>query len=117
MRIYNPNKNKVEFLCGGVRYYMDAKESREFPDHIAEHALERSKVGLVVYHPAYDREMTKTDMNYPEMVWGELRSLASARKVFRPSMKRDEVERLLNDYDTKIGTLQESPNQEEGEGA
>jgi len=97
---------------------MDAKESREFPTHIAEHALERSKVGLVVYHPAYDREMTKTDMNYATMEWGKLVSLASNRKIFKPSMKRDEVERLLNDYDKSQGrTLQKSPNQEEGEGS
>jgi O-methyltransferase involved in polyketide biosynthesis len=118
MILYNPNKNKVEFLCGGVRYYMNPKESKTFPDNVALHALERSKVGLVEYSPIYDREMTETDIEYVDMPWNKLKTLGSNRKLFKPGITRFDLEKALKDYDIAQGrTVQEPFNQEERKGA
>lgn len=117
MIIYNPNKYKVEFLHGGVRYFMDAYESRTFPDLDAEWILDRTRIGLVKYHPSYDVRMTKTDMDYNLMNWSQLVKLASARGIFKPSMKKDKLLELLKEYDAQRGIVQEPSNQETGERA
>lgn len=106
MRIYNPKDEDVQFCHGGVWEYLRAKESRDFPEQVAVHALERSRVGLVEYTPMYDREMKLTDISYPNMPWRKLVSLASARGVFRPGIKRSVLEKTLEDYDEERRTLQ-----------
>jgi len=117
MRLYNPSDEKVEFLIGGVRYIMDARESREFPNEVAKHALTRSRVGLVEYHPAYDNKMLKTDMDYTTLPWRKLVTLASTRKIFVPGMVRADLEKAMIDYDTQRGIVQKSSDKKEGEGS
>ena len=105
MILYNPKDENVEFSYGGIRIYFKSKESKTFPEHVAIHALERARVGLVEYNPSYDKEMTATDMSYPEMPWRKLVSLASARGIFKPGTKRPVLEKDLEDYDTQGRTL------------
>jgi enhancing lycopene biosynthesis protein 2 len=118
MQLFNATNKEVEFVCGGVHYIFKPKESRDLPEYVALHALERAHAPLVVYTPAYDRQVKISDTVYSEMPWRKLVQMASARGVFRPGTARPQVEKDMEEYDNRIrGTLQESPNQEEGAGS
>ena len=106
MILFNPTTNKVEFFFDGQLFKFEPKELRTLPDHIAIHALERSKVPLVEHTPMYGREVVSSDIYYNSMPWKDLLRMASARKLFKPGTPRVEVERLLEEYDRKQrGTL------------
>ena len=117
MLLYNPTKSEQRFYYGHIPYVFKPNESRTLDDNVAVWALKRGNRNLVEYNASYDREMTSTDMVYEEMPWKKLVSIASARKIFKPGTPRKELEALLKEYDTETGTLQESFNQEEGEGS
>ena len=117
MILYNPNDFPVEFRYDGKVYIVTPHASQTFSDKVADHALKRSKVPLVEYSPIYDKEMLATDMDYGAMTWGQLKSLGSARRIFKPGMKKEELLAGLDEYDRQTGALQKSSGQEEGAGA
>lgn len=108
MILYNPTDKKVEFIYDSKHYILNSKESRNFPDNIAEHAIKRFKAPLVEYSPMYDKEITKVDISYEELSWGRLRSLGVVRKIYKPGMNRENLTLKLREYDSQIGTLQKS---------
>lgn len=109
MFIYNPTDTEQKFYYGGIPYTFRSKESRDFSDEIGTFALKRGNRNLVLYNPSFDKEMEFTDMDYKTMPWNKLRNLASARKVFTPGVKREDVEKALEEYDNaQTGTLPES---------
>ena len=103
MQLFNPNKDPVEFRYGGVSYIFKSKESRELPEHVALHAIERCHVPLVVHTPMYDREVEISDTIYSEMPWRKLVQMASARGIFKPGTKRADVEKIMEEYDHSQG--------------
>jgi len=115
--LFNPTNKIVEFRCGGITYIFKPKESKTLPDKVAEHAIERAKAPLVEHTPVYDSQVEFKDVVYKELPWKQLVQMASARGIFIPGDKRADVESKMEDYDGKRGTLQESSDKEEGEGA
>ena len=108
MRLINPTKNNIEFRYGGQVYYFLPGESKELPEHVAKHALDRAKAPLTLHTPMYDKEVTISDIEYPKLPWKQLVHLASERGLFKPGNSREDVERILADYDREqAGTLQE----------
>lgn len=113
MILYNPGIKPVEFIYDGFHYIVAPKQSRNFPDYIAEHALERQHAPLVEYNQSYDGEMLSTDVEYSKMPWKKLVSLASARGVYKPGEKglnRASLEVRMEEYDRTNGTVQVSSN-------
>lgn len=109
MILFNPNKEPVEFMYGGQTYIFKPKESRNLPDNVAEHALERQHAPLVEHTPMYDKQVEVSDTVYSELPWRKLVSMASARKVHKIGMSRPDVEKAMEEYDQSQGrTLQES---------
>jgi hypothetical protein len=111
MRLLNPNKEPVEFRCGGVLYIFKPGESRELDEYVAKHALERQHAHLVVHTPMFDNQVAFSDTIYSQMPWKKLVQMASARGLFKMGTKRADVERLLEEYDSEQGrTLQSTSN-------
>lgn len=115
MILYNPSKKSVEFMFGGRVFIMAGGEIRDFPIEVAEHALNRSKVGLVEYSQCYEKEVVRSDIRYEDMPWRNLVSMASGRKIFKPGMPREKVIEAL--YGSEGRTSQKPFNKEEGEGS
>jgi hypothetical protein len=117
MILYNPTDVEQKFYHGHIPYVFKPKESRTLPDDVGKWGLKRGNKNLVEYTAMYDKEMLSTDMDYEKMNWRNLVALASARGMFKPSMKRDTLLQLLKDYDTERRTLQKLDDQEKGEGS
>lgn len=99
MRLLNPNKEPVEFRCGGVLYILKPGESRELDEHVANHALNRVHAPLVEHTPMFDNQVAFSDTVYSEMPWKKLIQMASARGLFKMGTKRADIEKALEDYD------------------
>jgi hypothetical protein len=111
MRLLNPNKEPVEFVCGGQIYIFKPGESRELDEYTAKHALERQHAPLVVHTPMYDKEVAFSDAVYSQMPWKKLVQMASARGIFKMGTKRPDLEKALEEYDKSQGrTLPSTSN-------
>lgn len=114
MLLFNPGTTPVEFMFGGQTYVFKPKESRDLPDNVAEHAINRYHAPLVIHTPMYDKQVEISDTVYSEMPWRKLVQMASARGIFKPGTSRPEVEKMMEEYDvSQRGTLQEPSTEEE----
>ena len=98
MILFNPTNNPIEFRHGGVTYIFKPKESRNLPDLVAEHAINRAKVPLVEHTPMYDKQVAFSDTAYSEIPWRKLVQMASARKIFKPGTPRAQVEKDMEEF-------------------
>lgn len=106
MILFNPTNFNVEFRYGGTAYIFKPKESRDLPDHVAEHAINRAHAPLVEHTPMYDSQVEISDTKYSEIPWRRLIQMASARGVFKPGTTRAELEKIMEEYDNEQrGTL------------
>jgi hypothetical protein len=126
--IYNPSSSEKEFMHGGITHIFAPKEKRILEGPVAHHALTRWKgLGLVDYtqslkdknakeeevveevvEPIEDGtapEGEKTVSVYAGLPWKDLVALGSARKVFKPGMKKEELLALLEGEDEQAGTV------------
>ena len=110
MLLFNPTEKEVEFRYGGKFYTFASKESKDLPEHIIEHATKTTNTPLVIQTPEYDSQVEVSDVDYKTMPWKKLIQMASARGVFSMGTKRPELEKIMEDYDEKRGTLQKSTN-------
>lgn len=121
MILFNPTEVEQKFYYNAYPYVFKPKESKTLPDFVAEFGLKRGNKNLVKYTALYDKQVLVTDINYDTMPWKQVISLASARKLFQVGkhFTREDLVAKLKDYDvnTKAGTVQESPDKEEGEGS
>jgi len=109
--LFNPGKDPVEFRFGGQSFIFKPKESRNLPDEVAKHALERQHAPLVEHTPMYDKQVEISDTVYSEMPWRKLVQMASARGIFKPGIARAAVEKLMEEYDeSQRGIVQEPSN-------
>ena len=111
MLIYNPTDKPVEYRYGGMPKVILAKESLTVSKEEAKWMLDPRKAkGLVRYTEALYPEMKTTDMDYKTMPWRELIKVASARGLFRPGTKRDDVVKVMEEYDSSTGVTQKPSN-------
>jgi hypothetical protein len=101
--LFNPDTKPVEFRYGGQIFIFKPKESRNLPDEVALHALERQHAPLVEHTPMYDKQVAFSDTVYSELPWRKLVSMASARGIFKPGSSRAEVEKNMEEYDQSQG--------------
>lgn len=105
-RMFNPTNKEVSFRYGGKEFIFKPKESRELEEHIADHAVERSKSPLVEHTPMYDRQVEIKDTVYSKMGWREVQRMASARGLFKLGMSREKAILILEEYDaSQRGTV------------
>lgn len=98
-------------MHGGQTYIFKPGESRELPEHVALHALERQHAPLVVHTPMYDNQVAFSDTEYSKLPWKKLVQMASARDLYKFGDNREKIEKALEDYDFKQGrTLQSTSN-------
>jgi hypothetical protein len=102
----------VEFPYGGQRYFFAPKEVRTVEKQMGEFILNRARVGLVEYKEAVGRAEAFSESNYSAMPWRELVALGSARGVYKPgsTMKKAELIKLMEEYDSQGGTLPNTSN-------
>lgn len=105
MQLFNPTDKIVEFRHGGIVFTFQPKESKDLSEVVALHAIERAHAPLVEHTQVYDKEVKISDIVYSEMPWKKLVQMASARGIFSLGMKRPELEKVLEEYDTKGRTL------------
>ena len=103
MILFNPDTKPVEFRYGGQVFIFKPKESRNLPDEVATHALERSHAPLVEHTPMYDKQVEISDTIYSELPWRKLVSMASARGVHKIGMNRIQTEKAMEEYDQSQG--------------
>jgi len=99
MIIFNPTNFNVEFRYGGQTYIFKPKESRNLPDNVADHAINRQHAPLVEHTPAYDKEVEISDTKYSEIPWRKLVAMASARGIFKPGTTRPALEKIMEEHD------------------
>ena len=104
--LFNPTNFNVEFRHGGTTYIFKPKESRDLPEHVAEHAMNRAHAPLVEHTPMYDKEVEISDTKYSDIPWRKLVQMASARGIFKPGTARPELEKIMEEHDIESrGTL------------
>ena len=116
MLIFNPKDTTVEFIYGGRHYFYAPKEIQTVDEITGRFILERARCGLVEYE---GQEEAVSEETYVTMPWRKLVALGSARGLFKPGFgtKREELIKLMENYDQEGRTLQEPTNKEEGAGA
>lgn len=111
--LYNPTNKEIEFMCGGLIHIFAPGEKRPVEGFPAYHALKEVHTGLVEYE---GQEESKVGMDYADIPWRQLVSLASKEGIFKPGtgMTKEvlikELERLDGEEE---GAVQEPISQEE----
>jgi len=107
MIIYNPTDKPIEFRYGGAVEIIRPNESVTMSDAKGKYVLDPRKTkGLVKYSDVPHVEEEIGDTDYVNMPWRELIKRASARGLFRPGMKKEQVIEIMEDYDGARGTIQ-----------
>jgi len=101
--LHNPTAEAVEFMVDGVVYIIDSKQSRIVLGEVAHQVLTNQNTPLVeaeiqavVPEPVVLEPVEAPVDDYSTMTYAELRSIASARKIFKAGMKHEELVKLLN---------------------
>lgn len=100
--LHNPTNEVFECMSGGVVYIFQPKESRILLGDTATQILTNQKTPLIAVEAvAKIPEETKEEepsnfVDYSSMKYSELRSIASAKGLFKVGMKQKDLLELLN---------------------
>lgn len=94
--VYNPTNKKIEFMCDRMCYIFEPGEKRILEGFVAYHALFQTNSGLVEYD---GKDTRPAGLDYDNMPWRTMVSLASEAGIFKPGMRRDTLIRALRDLD------------------
>lgn len=103
--LHNPLNEEFEVMSGGVVYVFESKQSRMIQGETARQILKNQNTPLIVVdiNPVIPEEVetdpkAKSDeaVDYKSMSYAQLRSIASAKGLFKVGMKGKDLLELLN---------------------
>lgn len=104
--LHNPLGDRFEVMSGGTVYIFEPGQSRIVLGETARQILRNQNTPLIAVQavaqlPVMPEAVTVAPVvsgavDYDSMTYTELRSIASAKKLFKVGMKRAEVLSLLN---------------------
>lgn len=101
--LFNGTGKTVEFMCDNRVYIFKPGEKKNVDGWVAYHALTQVRTGLTEYKFEEEQEgsiaITVDNVDYVNLPWRKLVSLASERGVFKPKMTKDEVVKALVEAD------------------
>ncbi len=93
-KLHNPTDKDIHFPYGRDKIVVPAGETVMLDDAIAHHGLIEIKNELV--DPDLEEvEKPAEKKDYSEMSWGEVRTLAAERGVYKVGMNREDIENAL----------------------
>ena len=108
--LHNPTSDKFECMSGGVVYVFEAKQSRIVQGETARQILRNQNTPLIQVNVIADVPQESVDpqedvsvekkperVDYSKMKYFELRSIATAKGIFKVGMKGKELIALLNE--------------------
>lgn len=106
--LHNPTDNKFEVMSGGVVYIFEPRQSRIVQGETARQILKNQNTPLIevnvipdipqkiVKKPEGPVKEPESKVDYSNMKYFELRSIATAKGIFKVGMKGKELIELLN---------------------
>lgn len=109
--LHNPTNEKFEVMSGGVVYVFEAKQSRIVQGETARQILRNQntplmEVNIIADIPIAEPEVVEVTeapehvvenkVDYSNMKYFQLRSIATAKGIFKVGMKGKELIELLN---------------------
>lgn len=109
--LHNPTNEQFEVMSGGVVYIFEAKQSRIVQGDTARQILKNQNTPLVQVNIIADVPVTEPEVvevaevsqpvvenkvDYSNMKYFQLRSIATAKGIFKVGMKGKELIKLLN---------------------
>jgi len=100
--LYNPREEAVEFMHNRQVYIFQPGEKRVVDKVVADHAIRFAKTGFKIYDGSTEPEAkTAGEIEYEKMPWRKMVSIGSAKGIFKPSMNRETLYKLLREEDAR----------------
>lgn len=101
--LHNPLDTKFEVMSGGVVYIFEPRQNRIVLGEVARQILRNQNTPLMIVEAVAkevpsDKPEIKEDeaVDYSTMSYKELRTIASAKGIFKVGMKQKDLLELLN---------------------